>query len=180
MPVACICKTWYKEEKFVNYLESMMGEENMKMMQETSFNEAVLKQYAQQQRLYLQIANHTKTTFKASIGKLQWFCKCHGIVNKWTFNEILSAPMEETDPFIDDAWLILSQTYNAVETGTFWFSVVVPPKGQTLEQNRSIVGIKIRKEWILCSFFNKCQGTDTVGKSKNVGRHHASTASHIL
>lgn len=39
---------WYKEEKCVNYLESMMGEENMKMMHETSFSGAVLKWYAQQ------------------------------------------------------------------------------------------------------------------------------------
>jgi hypothetical protein len=80
--------------------------EHMKMAQESSLEDAVLKWYVQQrscsvnvQWVELKSAANMKINFKMDDGWLWRFCKRHGIMNKRTYGEALSAPLEEIEPF---------------------------------------------------------------------------------
>jgi hypothetical protein len=93
------------------------------------------------------LANRMKIYIKPSDGWLWRFCKRHGIMNKRTYGEALSAPTEEIEPFrqkltkmIDEKFL-KSQIYNADETGLFWPSL--PGNTQACRHEISTLGRKM-------------------------------------
>jgi hypothetical protein len=76
----------------------------MKMAQESSFEDAVLKWYVQQRSCSVNVwglelksaantlANHVKISFKASDGWHLRYFKGHGIMNKRTYGEAFGCP----------------------------------------------------------------------------------------
>ena len=72
------------------------------------------------------LAKHMGIQFQASDGWLWRFRKRHGITNRSTCGEALSADTEQVEPFcqhtketIESEGLTLSQVYNADETGLY-------------------------------------------------------------
>lgn len=155
---------------------SIKDRKHMKMAQETSLEQALMKWYVQQRSCGVNVrsvelksaastlAQHMKITFKASSGWLWRFCKRHGIVNKRTYGEALSAPTEEIEPFkqqltevIDDKELLSCQIYNADETGLIWRSL--PENTQAYKNEKSTPGRKISKERISALLCANSEGT---------------------
>jgi hypothetical protein len=83
---------------------------HMKMAQEFSLDDAVLKWYVQRsygvdvrgvefKSAANMLANHTKISFKVSHGWFWRFYKQHGPMNTRTHREALSAPKDKREPY---------------------------------------------------------------------------------
>ena len=123
------------------------------------------------------LARHMRITdFTAGDGWLWRFRNRHGIGNKVLHGEAASVPVEEVEPFrqklkklIRDEGLLISQIYNADESGLFWHCM--PKNTQAFKDEKDIHGEKLSKKRI--SFLCCANGDGlhrlplaVVGKSK--------------
>ena len=93
------------------------------------------------------------TDFIASDGWLWHFRNRHGIGNKLLHGEAASASAEDVEPFrqklnnlLRDEGLLISQIYNADESGLFWHCM--PKNTQAFKDEKETHGEKLSKERI--------------------------------
>jgi hypothetical protein len=143
---------------------------HMKMAQESSLEDAVLKWYVQQRSCCVNVwglefkyaanmlANHVKISFKASDGWLLWYFKLDGIMNKRTYGKALGALVERMEPFRQNWWLKFFKVWNP-QHGWDWFVLALPETTQAYRHEMSIPGRKISEERILALFYANADGS---------------------